>query len=549
MDKPRLKIGDKEVGLRDLGGGLFEPKNFNILHKLIDNAEPLLQKQQFFHKKDFVSKEPVVYHKIQSFCFVTTENIKREAAMMLKSLRKFHTQPVYIICDSASKKFLKQEGFIDGLFFKTTAEKDQLEEIEKKLFTNHQCIANKIHRPAEILKKMDVMNFALENHDNTFFLDADIIILESLQEYFQDKVALSPHYYPAKDGANGFEFGFYNAGYVFCASKGFPNYWKQIYLNDSTFFEQEGMNRIPDSYSVQTFPKDHNVGFWRRNEIPNEVKSLHFHISDGVDRNRPDALKKMNKDVRTAGVDIIKKRHEDLYNYYVRMTSPKKVAFVHFGKAAGVYINKYMKDTCFRSYQKYMSFHENLNPFGVKDRDWNEEELISISKTEDEYAFLENHHINWNKETIQSFKDNGWFLFTFLRRPEELLCSLHHWAKEGNKQLSGHLPDSEDLEQTFEYAVNDDDFSRLWKLPEYINELDYAAEFNDENFGNFLLKYFGEGYEPRGKQNVSKNKGFTHYRKKGEISDKITSQLLNHPEYIKFSKYLDREQLTFNFLS
>ena len=32
--RPRLKINDKEVGLRDLGDGLFEPKNFTVLREV-----------------------------------------------------------------------------------------------------------------------------------------------------------------------------------------------------------------------------------------------------------------------------------------------------------------------------------------------------------------------------------------------------------------------------------------------------------------------------------------------------------------------------------
>ena len=30
MEQPRLKIDDQEVGLRNLGNGLFEPKNFEV---------------------------------------------------------------------------------------------------------------------------------------------------------------------------------------------------------------------------------------------------------------------------------------------------------------------------------------------------------------------------------------------------------------------------------------------------------------------------------------------------------------------------------------
>ena len=546
MDKPRLKINDKEVGLRDLGNGLFEPKNLNVLNEVFHGYHEPKAAGRFFVENQIAKEEPKKYHKIQSFCFVVTENIKREGAMMLKSLRKFHDQPVYIICDLASQKFFAQERLKSkGIFYKLTS-REELEKVNEEVFKNHKCIANNVHRPAEILTKMDVMNFALEHHENTFFLDADIIVLDNLQEYFGAKVVLSPHYYPKQYTSHGFENGFYNAGYVFCASKGFPNFWKHIYLNDSIFFEQEGMNRIPDKQDIQTFSREHNVGFWRRDEIPKKVKSLHFHISDGVDRNRSDKLKEMNKDIKTIGVDIMREDHQDLYNYYVRMSGPKKVAFIHYGKTAGVYINEYMKDRVFRPYKKYLSWHKNLNPFGVKGRDWTQKELGSIAETDDEYALTSNHHIEWSLGSVKKFKDNNWFMFTFLRRPEELLCSLYHWSKENNIKLSAS-PAPKSLEQIFEYAVNYEDFGRLWKLPNYIHKLDYVAEFNDKNFGNFLLNSFGEEYEPREKLNVSKNKGFDYYRENGEISEKAISRLFEHPEYLKFSKYLDQQQLTFQF--
>ena len=232
MDKPRLKLNDKEVGLRDLGDGLFEPKNLKVLEEVFHGYYQPKSGPNFFVENHITKEEPEKYHKIQSFCFVVTENIKREGAMMLKSLRKFHDQPVYIICDYPSKRFLVEEGLKDDTVFCELTSKEELEKINEEIFKDHKCIANNIHRPAEILRKMDVMNFALKHLDNTFFLDADIIVLDSLQEYFSAKVVLSPHYYPKAHSFNGFENGFYNAGYIFCASKGFPNFWKNIYLND-----------------------------------------------------------------------------------------------------------------------------------------------------------------------------------------------------------------------------------------------------------------------------------------------------------------------------
>ena len=537
--RPRLKIKDQEIGLRDLGGGLFEPKNISVLENSIYGIKNEAKNPSFFTERGFARKEPSKYYKIESFCFVVTENIKREAGMMLKSLRKFHDQPVYVICDHASKRFLVQEELKDDSVFCKTITKEDLAKTNKEIFENHKCIANKVHRPAEILLKMDVMNFALEHHSNTFFLDADIIVLENLQEYFQAKVVLSPHYYPKKYTSHGFDNGFYNAGYVFCASRGFPNYWRHLYLNDSIFFEQEGMNRIPERQDIQTFSKEHNVGFWRRNEIPNKIKSLHFHITDGVDENRTDRLKEMNENIKSVGVNLLREEHPDLYNYYIRMTAPKKIAFVHFGKAAGVYVNEYMKSQCVVSYRKYLSFHENLNPFRVKDRDWTKEELLKIAEADDEYMYLSNHHIEWDLETIKKFKENGWFMFMFLRRPEELLCSLFHWSKEKKINVRGNK-EPNDLEEMFKFSSVDFDpeFARLWTAPDYIDELDYVAEFNDKNFGAFLLKYFGETHEPRPPSNTSKNKGFNYYRKTGEISNNIAQRFFEQPEYKMFLTYL-----------
>jgi len=537
--RPRLKIKDQEIGLRDLGGGLFEPKNISVLENSIYGIKNEAKNPSFFTERGFARKEPSKYYKIESFCFVVTENIKREAGMMLKSLRKFHDQPVYVICDHASKRFLVQEELKDDSVFCKTITKEDLAKTNKEIFENHKCIANKVHRPAEILLKMDVMNFALEHHSNTFFLDADIIVLENLQEYFQAKVALSPHYYPKKYTSHGFDNGFYNAGYVFCASRGFPNYWRHLYLNDSIFFEQEGMNRIPERQDIQTFSKEHNVGFWRRNEIPNKIKSLHFHITDGVDENRTDRLKEMNENIKSVGVNLLREEHPDLYNYYIRMTAPKKIAFVHFGKAAGVYVNEYTKKHCVSSYEKYLSFHEDLNPFGVKDRDWTKEELLKIAEADDEYMYVTNHHIEWDLETIKKFKENGWFMFMFLRRPEELLCSLFHWSKEKKINVRGNK-EPNDLEEMFKFSSVDFDpeFARLWTAPDYIDELDYVAEFNDKNFGAFLLKYFGETHEPRPPSNTSKNKGFNYYRKTGEISNNIAQRFFEQPEYKMFLTYL-----------
>ena len=454
MDSPRLKFNGKEFGLRRVHDDVYELKNANIFQKYFDSEFIPEKHGYFFYENLCRAEKPERFHKIESFCFVTTKNIMSEAAILLKSLRKFHDEPVYIICDKVSKRYLGNLNLIDdNVFFRLVAEKDDLKNIDKDIFAGHKCIANEIHNAPAIFKKMEVMEFALDHHNNTFFLDSDIIVLDSLQEYFESKVVLSPHYYPKRTIMNGYENGFYNAGYIFCASKGFPNYWRHIYLNDSIFFEQECMNRIPDTCQIQTFSKEHNVGFWREGILPEHIKSLHFHISDGVNKKRTNHLQKLNDRIKSIGMDYMKRHHRDLYNYCLQMMCPKKVAFVHIGKTAGVYINQYLKTTCLKPYVKFFSWHENLNPYKIKDRDWTKEELFDIAKNADDYSFLTQHHINWDTEIMEEFKKNGWFVFTFLRRPEELLCSLYNWSKDNNIPLRDNKHEPQSLEELFNMSI------------------------------------------------------------------------------------------------
>lgn len=540
METPRLKFKNKQFGLREISNNVFEFKSDDIFLKYLD-TEFVATKESFLYQENLVSKiEPESYREIESFCFVTTANIKREAALLLKSLRKFHKQPIYIICDAESKRYLTFLKLLDDkTFCKIEAEKSDLVNLDKKYFKDHKCIANNLHNAPAIFKKMDVMEYALEHHDNTFFLDSDIIVLDSLQEYFHAKVVLSPHYYPNRTIMKGFECGFYNAGYVFCASKGFPKLWKQLYLNDSTFFEQEGMNRISKYINIQTFGKEHNVGFWREGIVPRKVKSFHFHTTDGVDKNRNNHLKQLNKDIKSIGIEYIKNNDKDLYNFYLQLTCPKKVAFIHYGKSAGVYVNKYLKQTCLKPYKKYFSHHADSNPFEIEDRDWNSDELNKIAVEARDYSFITNHHINWSYNNVETFKNNNWFTFMFIRKPEEILCSLFNWSKEKNVSIRGNNGNPTSLQEMFEIAITDEHFGRLWMLPDYIDKLDYVAEFSDKNFDNFLLSNFGRKHIPISKANTSNNKGFKYYRENNFINDETINKFFNHPEFLRYKKYLD----------
>ena len=564
MAKPRLKLNDKEIGLRDLGDNLFEPKNISILQGVLEDRINLNYKPKKFWLENLPPKhEPQKYHKIQSFCFVVTDNLKDEAEVLLKTLRLFHDEPVYIICDKASKIFLNKMKAINNVEFKTSAEKEHLDDIQKKVFDGHSCIANDIHNAPSILKKMEVMDFALKHHDNTFFLDTDIIVLDNLQEYFTAEIVLSPHYYPTENQHKGFEFGFYNAGYLFCANKGFPKFWRHSYLTDSSFFEQECMNRISDHYRIQTFGKEHNVGFWRGENLPPKAKSVHTHISESGNVGRGLSLIALNK--KTKDYALTQAKDNSTINSHIRKhynpNCNKKLAFVHFGKAAGVYTQHYIREHVFPHIKHFNSWWDfnHINKRALN-RDWTQEELLKIAEEDVEEALTHNHHINWTNESVKKFNDHGWLTFMFIRNPKDIMCSLYFWAqnqwdrwseedksaqalreplKEQLIRISGqNNPHNISLNNFIRGILAGKEAQRLWALPDYVDDIQHVAKFNNKNFGSFLLENFQHLYVPTKKQNTSKSKGYRTHLERGEISEETHNMLEGHPEYKRYLKYL-----------
>ena len=79
----------------------------------------------------------------------------------------------------------------------------------------------------------------------------------------------------------------------------------------------------------------------------------------------------------------------------------------------------------------------------------------------------------------------------------------------------------------------------MWVLPDYIDDIDYVAEFNDKNFSSFLRDYFGHKYVPESKKNASANKGFKYYFENGDISEEAKDLIESDAEYLKYKSYLD----------
>ena len=148
----------------------------------------------------------------------------------------------------------------------------------------------------------------------------------------------------------------------------------------------------------------------------------------------------------------------------------------------------------------------------------------------------------------------------FVRDPRNILCSLYFWSQRQHRRwkpdelyggLRGPLkdeiikmsgqddPHKVSIDTFINFLITNKEARLLWVLPDYIGEIQYVAEFNDENFSLFLYKYFSHYYEPKEKKNKSESLGYEHYYNNGEISETTNKLLLNHPEFLKYSQYLD----------
>jgi hypothetical protein len=244
----------------------------------------------------------------------------------------------------------------------------------------------------------------------------------------------------------------------------------------------------------------------------------------------------------------------------------KKVAFIHYAKAGGVSVNHHIYQRVLKNktYQNYNSWRENGFYDKPLRRDWNEKELLEICKKNgnEDFIIAHNHHNGWNKKIILKFKKEGWFTFCFLRNPKDILCSLYFFSKQSKERtgysavgplgaIAGHLPpesfeviDEQDisLDEFIHKMVENPKLHRFWKLPSYINYLDFVGRINNENIKICFQKAFNYDYKhnPYNLQrfNATKNKGYEYYFKNGIISKKTNVLLRSHPEFKNYKKYL-----------
>ena len=573
MEQPRLKIHDHEVGLREIEHGLYEPKSIKILLDCLTDS--LDVRAPSFYVINEPPEECETYKKIRSFCFTTSYNRISEAKILLKSLRQHHSQPIYIHCDWCSQLAIERLGY-ENLIIKPVINEKYLKNIVKTQTKNKYQILEQMHhcRSDYIFAKLECLKQAMMKFKNTFFLDTDIVVLDDLQENFTERLCLSPAFFTPQLMHQGFEYGFYNAGYLFCEDRGFPQYWIDRFLDDSSFYEQECMNRFRNVYEFQTFSESHNFGFWRGEAEVETPKSLHVHITDEIKNEVKGSREEAHfTNFRAKSLQIIKQKNPDLYSYINQLGNYKKLAFLHMAKCGGTYVRTYLHNTVIAPFIDHVpeGKNERENPHLEFNPNQISEVIDEVDKTDlTETQWMRFHQNSVDLKTIKKLNDFGWETFTFLRDPRDLICSLYFFCRRkvcnGSRTsrtnflvmapwsgIAGHKDDSEwdindidtrkmSLNDFFIEVIKNEKLHIFWKLPEYIESVKYIDEMSHDNLGKFINKVIDPGHIYRpisvGK-NSSDNTGYEFYCSNGDISKEAQRLIDGHPEYIKYQRYLD----------
>jgi hypothetical protein len=120
-----------------------------------------------------------------------------------------------------------------------------------------------------MLEKCTIIEYALLQYKNVLFLDADIILLNSIEniiteEQLSKDIGLSKHVIKESDEH---KYGIYNGGFIYVSNKNVTSWWRENSKN-SIYFEQKVMDDMPLHFNCFLFLPQNNFGWWRLFQAP-----------------------------------------------------------------------------------------------------------------------------------------------------------------------------------------------------------------------------------------------------------------------------------------
>ena len=198
----------------------------------------------------------------ESFCTIVDSSSLWEGIFSIYTIRKFHEQPIYVICDKIAEEHINLAG-LENVHTRATIDPESNSEIADGLFNGglEEFNSGWIHyHPISLMyRKPEAMDFALETNSSTLFSDCDVYYTEPIRVFLDADLGFYPFhsncgYSDKRRMEMDRKYGYATGAYVYTSNKDFPEWWKRGIREDSGFYDEECLNRADDSFSVKFFP-------------------------------------------------------------------------------------------------------------------------------------------------------------------------------------------------------------------------------------------------------------------------------------------------------
>ena len=206
--------------------------------------------------------------KPSSFCTMSTYKCCFELIGLLLSLSIYHpNETIFIISDSKTKDEIEKITPQPKLNIVWFVELDSYSGMDR--FTmDKKGIWSKFQ-----MSKPKIISYALDNSNDTLFLDSDIIIFDTIEDIDCSKDLGVSRQYIQKIHID--KTGYYNGGMLWTKNKNLPNDWIE-FTNHSRYYDQASIEDLVKKYSFFEFPENYNLQCWRMiiaDESPQKIAS------------------------------------------------------------------------------------------------------------------------------------------------------------------------------------------------------------------------------------------------------------------------------------
>jgi len=281
---PRYDINNDPnfINYQDKSQDKFQ-ENLQILRKdALELANQYKRKSSFYNS---TSTRKRVITKPRSFSTMCTENSAFELVGLLLSLSVHHTnETIYILSDSKTREVIESITPQPKLQMIWCVELDKYNGMDRATMVE-QGIWGEFQ-----MSKARVIQLALENAEDTLFLDCDIIIMNPIEDIDTTKsLGVSPGFI---DEETSKKVGYYNGGMLWTNNKRLPDDWIE-FTRSSRYYDQASIEDLVQKYDYFTFDETYNLQAWRyllSPELSEKIASyisIHNHKPNIYYKNKP----------------------------------------------------------------------------------------------------------------------------------------------------------------------------------------------------------------------------------------------------------------------